>query len=304
MIKSVTVVNYLGESLKMELTRPEESGFIIQYINGLGPVKADINNTEMSTGDGAVYNSARLNSRNIVFGLTFLPVPTIEHTRQKSYKYFPIKKPVKLLFETDNRICECTGYVESNEPDIFSSQESTQISIICSDPYLYSAGEDGLNITVFSGIEAVFEFPFSNESLTENLIEFGEIQNNTERTIVYHGDLEIGVTIHIYALGEASHITIYNSGTREMMRIDTDKLAKLTGSGIVSGDQLIITTVKNNKSIMLLRDGLYTNVLNILDRDADWFQLTKGDNVFVYVAETGMTNLQFRIENQTVYEGV
>lgn len=121
---------------------------------------------------------------------------------------------------------------------------------------------------------------------------------------MYHGDLEIGVTIHIYALGEASHITIYNSGTREMMRIDTDKLEKLTGSGIVSGDQLIITTVKNNKSIMLLRDGLYTNVLNILDRDADWFQLTKGDNVFVYVAETGMTNLQFRIENQTVYEGV
>lgn len=120
MIKSVTVVNYLGESFKMELMRPEESGFIIQSITGIGPVKANINNTELSTGDGAVYNSSRLTVRNIIFKLCFLPNPTIEHTRQKSYKYFPVKKPIKLIFETDNRVSECSGYVESNEPDIFS----------------------------------------------------------------------------------------------------------------------------------------------------------------------------------------
>lgn len=304
MIKSVTVVNYLGESFKMELMRPEESGFIIQSITGIGPVKANINNTELSTGDGAVYNSSRLTVRNIIFKLCFLPNPTIEHTRQKSYKYFPVKKPIKLIFETDNRVSECSGYVESNEPDIFSKQETTQISIVCSDPNLYSAGEDSLNVTVFSGIEALFEFPFGNESLTENLIEFGEIQNNTERTIVYNGDSEIGITISIYALGDVTNVSIYNSGTRESMTIDTDKLKKLTGSGIIAGDQIIISTVKSNKSITLLRNGVYTNILNVLDRNADWFQLTKGDNIFVYVAETGSSNLQFRIENQTVYEGV
>lgn len=304
MIKSVTVVNYLGESFKMELMRPEESGFIIQSITGIGPVKANINNTELSTGDGAVYNSSRLTVRNIVFKLCFLPNPTIEHTRQKSYKYFPVKKPIKLIFETDNRVSECSGYVESNEPDIFSKQETTQISIVCSDPNLYSAGEDSLNVTVFSGIEALFEFPFGNESLTENLIEFGEIQNNAERTIVYNGDSEIGITISIYALGDVTNVSIYNSGTRESMTIDTDKLKKLTGSGIIAGDQIIVSTVKSNKSITLLRNGVYTNILNVLDRNADWFQLTKGDNIFVYVAETGSSNLQFRIENQTVYEGV
>lgn len=304
MIRSVTVVNYLDESFKMDLMRPEESGFIIQSITGIGPVKANINNTELSTGDGAVYNSSRLTVRNIVFKLAFLPNPTIEHTRQKSYKYFPVKKPVKLIFETDNRVSECSGYVESNEPDIFSKQETTQISIICSDPNLYSAGEDSLNVTVFSGIEAMFEFPFGNESLTENLLEFGEIQNNTERTIVYNGDSEIGVTIFINALGDATNVSIYNSETRESMTIDTDKLKKLTGAGIIAGDQIIISTVKSNKSITLLRNGVYTNILNVLDRDADWFQLTKGDNIFVYVAETGSSNLQFRVENQTVYEGV
>ena len=115
---------------------------------------------------------------------------TFEHD---SYKYFPIKKKVTLLIETDNRICETYGYVESNEPDIFSSDETTQISIVCPDPYFYSAGPDGTNTTIFYGVEPLFEFAFSNESLTESLIEFGEIKNETEQTVYYSGDAEIGV---------------------------------------------------------------------------------------------------------------
>lgn len=55
MIKSVTVVNHLGESLKLDLASPEKSGFIVKSIEGLGPVKATVNTTKMSTTDGALY---------------------------------------------------------------------------------------------------------------------------------------------------------------------------------------------------------------------------------------------------------
>ena len=230
--------------------------------------------------------------------------PQIEDTRQDSYKYFPIKKRVTLLIETDNRICETYGYVESNEPDIFSSDEMTQISIVCPDPYFYSAGPDGTNTTLFYGVEPLFEFAFSNESLTESLIEFGEIKNETEQTVYYSGDAEIGVVITIHAIGNVRNITIYNTGTREVMRIDTDKLEKLTGSGMVAGDEIIISTIKGDKSITLLRNGIYTNILNCLDKDSDWFQLSKGDNIFAYVVEEGTTNVQFKIENRTAFEGV
>ena len=149
MIRAVTVTNYLGESKRFELAFPEESGFAVQSISGLGPSKADINTTEISTNDGSLYNSARVNSRNIVMSLKLMFNPQIEDTRHNSYKYFPIKKRVTLLIETDNRICETYGYVESNEPDIFSSDETTQISIVCPDPYFYSAGPDGTNTTIF-----------------------------------------------------------------------------------------------------------------------------------------------------------
>lgn len=304
MIKSITVTNYLGDSIKLDLARPEESGFVVQSVTGLGPGKASINTTEVSTNDGSLFNSSRLPSRNIVIGLKFLWKKSVEDVRQLSYKHFPIKKKLTLLIETDNRQAEIDGYVESNDPNIFSRDEGSDISIVCPNPFFYSAGPNGNHTTIFYGVEPMFEFPFSNESLLECLLEMGAIQNQTEKVITYDGDSEVGVTITIHAVGEASKIAIYNTGTREIMRIDTDKLATFTGSGIIAGDDIIICTVKGSKSINLQRAGKLTNILNCLEKNADWFQLTKGDNIFAYTAETGSSNLQFKIENRIVYEGV
>ena len=304
MIKSVTITNHLDESIKLDLFNPEESGFIIKSIEGLGPVKANINFKELATNDGAIDNSARLSSRNIVMSLQFMESPTIEETRLKSYKYFPIKRNIKFLIETDSRICETIGRVETNVPTIFSNAEGCQISILCSNPYFYSAGENGTNQTIFYGTEPLFEFPFSNESLTEDLIEFGSIENRTEGTIYYDGDAEIGITIQIHAVGEAEGLVIYNTKTREIMRINDDKLKSLIGSGIQAGDEITITTSRGEKGIYMLRSGVITNILNVLEKPIKWFQLSKGDNTFAYTASAGLTNLQFRIENKVIYEGV
>ena len=304
MIKSVTITNHLDESIKLDLFNPEESGFIIKSIEGLGPVKANINFKELATNDGSIDNSARLSSRNIVMSLQFMESPTIEETRLKSYKYFPIKRNIKFLIETDSRICETIGRVETNVPTIFSNAEGCQISILCSNPYFYSAGENGTNQTIFYGTEPLFEFPFSNESLTEDLIEFGSIENRTEGTVYYDGDAEIGITIQIHAVGEAEGLVIYNTKTREIMRINDDKLKSLMGSGIQAGDEITITTSRGEKGIYMLRSGVTTNILNSLEKPIKWFQLSKGDNTFAYTASAGLTNLQFRIENKVIYEGV
>lgn len=305
MIKSVTITNHLDESIMIDLFDPDSSGFIIKSIDGLGPVKANVNFKEIATNDGAIdNNSARLSSRNIVMSLEFLGSPTIEETRLKSYKYFPIKRNIKFLIETDNRICETIGRVETNVPTIFSKAEGCQISILCSDPYFYSAGEDGINKTVFYGTEPLFEFPFSNESLTENLIEFGSIERKTEATIYYDGDAEIGITIRIHAIGEVEGFIIYNVKTRETMQINDEKLETLMGSGIQAGDEIIINTSRGKKSIYMLRSGVLTNIMNALEKPINWFQLSKGDNTFVYMADNGLSNIQFEIENKVIYEGV
>lgn len=292
MIKSITVTNHLGDSIKLELAKPELSGFAITSISGIGPGKANVNMTELSTIDGGLYNSARVPVRNIVISLRYLWKNSIEEARHLSYKYFPLKKKVKLSFETDLRTADVEGYVESNEPNIFSNEENTDISIICPDPYFYSSK---INTTVFSGIEPMFEFPFSNESVVLPLLEMGVIQNYKEKVVIYDGDAETGVVITIHARDEASNIAIYNIGTRETMRINIE---------VVAGDAITINTNPRSKSITLQRDGVTTNILNNMSRDSDWFKLTKGDNVFTYTAETGANNLNFTIENRILYEGV
>ncbi len=301
MINSITITNHLGESVVLELRSPEKSGFLVQNIDGLAPPKAIINTSEIVTNDGAVYNSARVNSRNIIFSLIFLDKPTIETTRQLSYKYFPIKKRVSIIIETDNRVCQTYGYIESNESNIFSKEEGCNISIICPDAYFYSSE---LTTTLLNGALSNFEFPFSNESLSEDLIEFGIMNTSTLGAIQYDGDADIGMLITLHFLGTATNIMIYNQVTFEKMIIDTTKFETLIGSPITVGDDIIISTVKGQKFIYLFRDGEYHNILNCLDRGANWFQLSKGVNTFVYTCDTGIENVQMKIENQIIYEGV
>ena len=307
MLKYVEITNYLGKMVRYTLESPtieDESGLFITGIDGLGPVKATINMTELATADGDIYNSSRLSGRNIVINGRFTYAKTIEEARLMSYKFFPIGHKVKFVIKTDNRLAETEGYVESNEPNIFSSDEDVQISILCESPWFTSAERSDRQHTDFAAVESMFEFPFSNESLDEKLIIFGKITNKKENSVYYEGDSETGCIIHLHAIGTVRNIDIYNIQTAEHMGIDTSKIEALTGSGIIYGDDITITTIKGRKSIMLLREGVTYNILNALDKNVDWFQLARGDNLFAFTCEYGEENLQFMIESQIIFEGV
>lgn len=303
MIKSVRVTNPKNESLLLELSNPDPSGLIVQQIEGLGPGKADINIGDFTLQDGGVYNSARMSPRNITITLKPLDIPSVEQNRIKIYKYFQLKKKTKILVDTDTRKVETEGYIESIEPDIFSDDETVVISIICPDPYLY---EQGGASTVFSGVAPLFEFPFENNSTTENLIEFGEIRLDTRATLNYKGDMDTGVVVSIAATGECSNITIYNVDTLEYMKIDVDKIKKITGKAFGDHDELLISTYPNNKYVRLLRDGFLTNVITAINKNADWFKLSSGDNVFSFSTDDGEgeKNLIVTFSYRNAYGGV
>lgn len=301
MIRSISVINYRNERIDMVLDKPELSGFIVRKIDGLGPAKANINVTDIITTDGGIFNSARLPSRNITVSLQFLG-EDVETIRQRVYKYFPIKKELTFIVKTDNRELQIVGYVESNEPDIFSKEEGTNISIICPNPYFYA---ENLNYTVFSGIEPVFEFPFSNESLTEPLLIMSEIQNRTENVISYSGDSDVGINIYIHCVGPVGDITIWNINTRQRMVLNSQKAARLINSTAFNTlDDIIIRTERGMKSIYLIRDGHIYNILGSLDAGSEWLRIYKGDNIYAFTATSGVEGLQFKVENKILYEGV
>lgn len=301
MIQSVVVTNFKGDSLELELAHPEKTGLAVHKIEGLGPPKADINYQKLATGDGGLYNSSRADTRNVVLTLAPLDNPSVEKNRIKTYRYFPLKKKVKLTFKTDVRVLYCEGYVESNEPDVFSDLETTQISVICVDPWLYAPGDSA---SVFSGVTPMFEFPFSNESLTDNLIEFGDIMVDTRARLIYEGDIDAGVEINVHALDGAEDIKLFNVDTREKMIIDTGVIATKTGKPFGYADDIFISTRPGNRYVKLLRDGVYTDIISALDRDSDWLMLTTGDNVFGFDARIGANNLWVTYSYRNTYGGV
>lgn len=331
MINALTVTNYLGESLRIDLFDPDPSGFIVQKIDGLGPVKATLNFTEFATLDGAIDNLARKNTRNIVIYLIFQEHSSIEDTRQLTYKYFPVKKTVNLSIETDNRTCVTTGRVESNDPDIFNEQEGCQISIVCSDPYMYSPA-DKKTITYYSRVVGLFEFPFSSDGIsgyqsdgqsynTQSYpIEFGASYTIYENAIWYDGDADTGILIKMIFngdLGSSDVIYIYQQEVREYFAINNNKVILPTGLngtneiGIKKNDIIYINTKRGHKGITLIRNGVYYNVINSIYRDSSWFQLNKGINTIMFNVLDGQGQasgnaslIEFLIENDTIYEGV
>lgn len=302
MFRSVMIINDVGQSITLGLGDPEHTGLLITSIEGLTPVKGNIGTTEISSIDGVHFNGARMSSRNIVFNITFVSYDgtPIEDIRLLSYKVFPVKQKITLAFKTDNLFVYTEGYVESNEPAIFSKQQTTKVSIICPDPFFYSVNSIS---TVFNGVSETFEFPFENEG-SNKALEMGIIQNYTESNVYYEGDDNIGITIYINAIGSFNNLAIHNTMTRDFIKIDSEKLEKIIGGPIEKGDEIEICTVKGRKYARVLKQGVYYNILNAITRDSSWIQLSKGDNLIAYIADTGIENIQFRIVHENIYEGI
>lgn len=302
-IKSVTItVLDTGESIILELGSPEKSGFQVLSIDGLGPSKADINIVEIPTLDGGNVNSTRIRSRNILFHLQFLENPTIQATRRLSYRYFPNKRKIGMLFDTEDLLLQAYGWVEDNDVNIFGTEpEKVTISVICPNPYFFSQSP---TINLFSGVVPNFTFPFSNNSLVSKLLIFGNLVTSKTKNIYYNGDAEIGIKLTAHAIGPVTDPIFYNGRTGQLMKILSSKLSLIVPSGIIAGDDIIINTIRGQKSIMHIRAGISTSILNALDQNAGWLTVLYGDNPYQFAAASGDTNLQVTVENQTAYSGV
>lgn len=203
MLKRVVIVNHLGESMEYAIegfqADDNPSGLLITSIEGLGPGKATVNTTEIPTSDGGIVNSVRLSGKNIVIKFKFTGVTSVEEARLLSYRTFPIKKKVTFYIETDNREATIDGYVESNEPVVFSKDCEMQVSILCESAYFL--GEEIESVLTTSGV-----------------------------TIPYDGDADngMGIIINMPAAApvdkfRATDIGIYSNG--ELLKINTAKLA-------------------------------------------------------------------------------
>lgn len=302
MIHRVTAINVKNEILEMNLTDPWTSGINVKNVTGISPVGAEIYSTPFGVIDGGIFAGARIPSREIVLTLGMMPVPLIEDSRMILYNFFRIKDPMTLMFLTDSRYILINGYVKDNDVDIFSDNETATVTVECVDPWFYSPN---YRAEGFNGVQQMFEFPFSNESLSDPLITFGDITVDTRKYIRYEGDVSVGFKMTISFRNTNFHnIYLYNMETRERMNIYTDQIEVITGTPLNDGDEIVITTKSGNKRCYLIRNGIARNALSAVGKNSDWFKLTKGENVFAFASDYGADNIEIDIVYQNAYYGI
>lgn len=315
MIKSFEITNNLGESIILDLADPYKTGLAIESVKGLNPVKADIRTKDIVTMDGSIYNGSRSSKRNIVFKFIFLEAETIEETRLRCYKYFPIQGRIDIKIRTDNREVRTYGYVENIDTTIFSKDTKkssssveykcgAQVSIVCPDSYFRLTDT---NTNSVDYIENKFEFPFSKDVDDDESIIFGQITNNKQLIINYEGAINTGINICIDLKGPIDNFIIYNVTNKQQMIVYSELICYYLGiKKIESGDRIIISTEKGNKYIYFCRNGNYYNIMGCINISSDWIELQRGLNRFELrtANDKGYENISMTINNEILLEGI
>ena len=138
----------------------------------------------------------------------------------------------------------------------------------------------------------LFEFPFSIDSYGT---EFSSLSQNAITPVINSGDVETGIVLELSATNEVVDPLIYNADTQEVLGLNFTMIA---------GDVIRISTVKGEKYVKLIRDGVETNIINNLLSYPTWFQVPVGETNFTYHCTSGKDALSVKFIGRNLFEGV
>lgn len=249
MLIKVEVRNPAGTLLTLMLD-DDSSGYIVEGIEGLDPVKATLVSSSFANLDGSQFQSARRENRNIIVKIDLRPdfvTQTVRGLRQALYSFFMTKSEVSLRFyDSDGTIVNIMGRVESCETALFSQEPRVDVSIMCFDPDFLE-----MDSIVVSG---------------------STVSTTTEFDINYDGTVESGILFELNLNRSLSDFTIYHRAPDGIIRQLNFSAA------LLSGDKLTISTVTGNKYINLLRSGTTSSLLYGMPPQSAWIELQPGLN--------------------------
>lgn len=273
MLVKFDVTNRRGQVLTFEMEE-NDSGYQVADISGLEPVKATLVSSSYAGSDGEEYQTAKREPRNITFKFDLQPnynPETFSTLRTKLYTYFMPKNKINLRFYLDSGLyADIVGYVEEFSSPRFESDPDVNISVMCFQPDFI----DPRTVTL-SGFS---------------------VNDNTNTPIEYPGSVETGMILTLHANRAVPNFSIYNEDDANNLQ-QMDFFAPLE-----DGDQLVISSVRGLKGIILTRAGVSSSYLYGKSAQSAWIQLFEGVNNFRVYA-TGAP-LAYELEYVVRYGGL
>ncbi len=279
------IENEAGDQLNFS----QNGAFTITDIQGLNPPSATINTSQLALIDGAKFNSAKMNMRNL--NIAFAIEYEAAKNRLEVFKVLKSKEHVKVFYKSQYRDVFISGYIQSIDITYFEMKQIVTCAILCPSPYFKEAQ---MVVNELRNIINSFHFPFA--STAEPELVMGYISNDLGIVIDNEGDVETGMVIELYAMQPVSNPKIFNYITREYIGLEID---------MQQADLITIDTRQGNKTVKLLRSGVRTNIFNSVIQGSTWLQLSPNGDTFVYEVGTGSAgDLSVTFKHYNMYEGV
>lgn len=261
-IDKVEVTNAQGNLLILSL-EDISSGYVVEDVDGLGPVKATIASSAFAGLDGVQYQSSRRDGRSITIKLSYAPDfstdQTVDDLRDGLYRFFMTDTMVDLaIYKKNGLTVKISGLVESCEPVIFTPDPEMSVSIFCFNPDFVAAD------------------PVTIHDLLTTIDTVGH-------PISVTGTVKRGLdSISFTAPKALSEFTIYHTAPSGKL------YTMLVSAPLLTGDVVNIRTVVREKSITLTRSGVTTSLLYAVSPQSVWTLLEPGENLlYLKASDTG-----------------
>ena len=254
---------------------------------GLHGVETDFSETENPYTDGAELDNVRALPRGIA--LKFALCGDVAASLDIFHAVVKSKQVGKIYKVEENRETKIEGRVTVPPYTRLSDAVTVELHLYCGMPYWEDVQE---LIGTISEVVDLLYFPEAGRGFPEVGVPFGEINLEKEQTITNDGDTSVGLTIVINAQGDVKNPRIScSTGSQNgwYMQLNID---------LRDGDEVVISTHKRNKSIMINRSAYINGVpiLSLLEYVGDdWLQLETGENTFNITSDTEHPPIYFYI---------
>lgn len=285
--RKIICENSYGYKLEFTYSFP----FFLSEYKGIHEYSGNVASIKSAFGVGVSYVGTSVNQRNITLVIAVRDNNLIQNRRNQIYNIFPLKDYGTLYYYEGDLERKINYYVESVDVTRNANVVYFSISLICPSPYFMDSEE---TIAVLHNWDKLFKFQLE---IPEGAgIEFGTKNDSTSIEIENNSHIDYGLTITFIANGEVVNPELRNSYNGETLKLNYT---------METGDEIIITTYNNEKSITLIdSNGNEENITNTLVFGTKFLQAVNGVNKFVSNADTGSENLDVNISYYNYYEAV
>jgi hypothetical protein len=251
MLQRIDVVTRRGTTFSLDMFE-NNTGYQIADTEGLDPVKAELSSSSYVGIPGEQFQSSRRGFRQVKIKLELQPdfiVDTYATLRRNLYEYMMPESQVKLRLYLDTGLyLDVEAVVESHSSPMFKEDPDVEVTLICFQPDLIDPRAVSMNSS--------------------------SVSTSTNTAINYPGTIDTGIVVRMHVNRNLAGFTIYNS-------VEAGVLSQLDFSyALINGDELVVSSIRGSKGIMLTRAGVTTSVLYGKSAQSSWIEFSRGINQF------------------------